>query len=775
MPEFARVMTLTSSHDLAMPLDGKQCLTACLRLTAPCGTFVLPCGSKLIRTSLLNLPVGSESVSVSVEKGVSWPQCGGSCEAASVACTKCSCVAISITGDMVESQVQAKQWVVGVRYLPQDFIKMACNAGHPFNLEAGVPTVLKDCIDQLARMSAADVAAHRCRKLRLWLDWARELQADEASCKAAMSPERRSILAPKRLKLLARIIEVEGFPDVSLAAELERGFDLVGSMPISHHLPPKFKPAGLSVDALSASAKRAREAVRRSTRSSGDPAMDKALWEKTLVEVSKGWMVGPIAWESLVNDEVVSKRFPIQQGQKVRPIDDYTMSSINATVTQWEQPTVDTVDTICATALSCMRAFRAMGVSSDLQCRSLDLSSAYRQLCISDQSAPFAYIAVYDPDSRTSKLFRQIGMPFGSRCSVNAFIRCARCLQWLCAKALLVPSTCYFDDYVILSAPGLVKSTSWTVDLFFDLLGWLFDREGPKADVFSHEVSALGVHISFAQAAEAQMSVRNTEKRCTELVAQIDAVLSAGSLSRKDSLVLRGRLAFADAHVFGRAGRRGLQAITRHAYAKPFKASISPALLRALQILRRRLDANEPRSLSAAIFECWYLYTDASFEQNGSGGIGGVLVSPDGKPRAWFGFPLTSADSSLFLAPGQQTAIGELETVAVVLALRAWGNRLAGKHLISFVDNEGSKYSLVRGYSDSPSISFLCGLADAVLDEHRILAWFSRVPSFSNIADAPSRGETHVLLPDSCRAETSGLRFMLQEIGRSVAHERGGG
>ena len=313
-------------------------------------------------------------------------------------------------------------------------------------------------------------------------------------------------------------------------------------------------------------------------------------------------MVGPIVWESLVNDEVVSKRFPIQQGPKVRPIDDYTMSSINATVTQWEQPTVDTVDTICATALSCMRAFRAMGVSSDLQCRSLDLSSAYRQLCISDQPAPFAYIAVYDPDAKTSKLFRQIGMPFGSRCSVNAFIRCARCLQWLCTKALLVPSTCYFDDYVILSAPGLVKSTSWTVDLFFDLLGWLFDREGPKADVFSHEVSALGVHISLAQAAEAQMFVRNTEKRCTELVAQIDAVLSAGSLSRKDSLVLRGRLAFADAHVFGRAGRRGLQAITRHTYAKPFKATISPALLRSLQTLRRRLDANEPRCLSAAIF-----------------------------------------------------------------------------------------------------------------------------------------------------------------------------
>ena len=218
---------------------------------------------------------------------------------------------------------------------------MACNAGHPFNLEAGVPPVLRDCIDDLAKMEAADVASHRCRKLRLWLEWAKELRSEEEACKAAMSVERRSILAIKRLKLLGRIISAEGFPDVSLADDLERGFDLVGSMPMSHHLPPKFKPAALPVGALSAGAKRARDAVRHSTKSSGDAEMDKALWDKTLAEAEKGWLVGPIGWDELVGDEVVSRRFPIQQGAKVRPIDDYTMSSINATVTQWEQPTVD--------------------------------------------------------------------------------------------------------------------------------------------------------------------------------------------------------------------------------------------------------------------------------------------------------------------------------------------------------------------------------------------------------------------------------------------------
>ena len=216
-----------------------------------------------------------------------------------------------------------------------------------------------------------------------------------------MSVERRGILAPKRLKLLDCIIKAEGFPDANLASELETGFDLAGDMPLSHHLPPKFKPADLSVEALKSGASKARAAVRQSTRSSGDPAMDQALWDKTLAEVEKGWLVGPMEWETLTGTEVVSKRFPLQQGQKVRPIDDYSMSSINATVTQWERPTVDTIDVICSSMAFLMRGLKAMGRSPELQCRSLDLSAAYRQLCISDQSSGFAYIAVYDPKAQS--------------------------------------------------------------------------------------------------------------------------------------------------------------------------------------------------------------------------------------------------------------------------------------------------------------------------------------------------------------------------------------
>ena len=89
VPEFAQVLTLTSARELALPIDAKQCLSVCIQLQADCGTFVLPCGSRLLRTSLLNLPVGADTVSVTVEKGVSWPRMGSSHSSATAVCGKC--------------------------------------------------------------------------------------------------------------------------------------------------------------------------------------------------------------------------------------------------------------------------------------------------------------------------------------------------------------------------------------------------------------------------------------------------------------------------------------------------------------------------------------------------------------------------------------------------------------------------------------------------------------------------------------------------------------
>ena len=104
---------------------------------------------------------------------------------------------------------------------------------------------------------------------------------------------------------------------------------------------------------------------------------------------------------------------------------------------------------------------------------------------------------MYDSSSGSAKFFQQVALPFGSRSAVNAFIRCARFLQWIAARVFILPLTCHFDDFVAFSMPNLCNNCQATLCLMLDLLGWQFDREGPKSDVFSGVVSALGVQFDW--------------------------------------------------------------------------------------------------------------------------------------------------------------------------------------------------------------------------------------------------------------------------------------
>lgn len=128
-------------------------------------------------------------------------------------------------------------------------------------------------------------------------------------------------------------------------------------------------------------------------------------------------------WEALPESSVVSKRFPLKQGDKLRPIDDYSRSQVNSAISIYDQVTTDGVDAVAAMLAFCMKSLSEHGSPTELLGRSLDLSSAYRQLCISEETKSYAYIAVYCPETKQSHPFRQICLPFGSKAAVNAFIR----------------------------------------------------------------------------------------------------------------------------------------------------------------------------------------------------------------------------------------------------------------------------------------------------------------------------------------------------------------
>ena len=76
-----------------------------------------------------------------------------------------------------------------------------------------------------------------------------------------------------------------------------------------------------------------------------------------------------------------------------------------------------------------------------------------------------------------------------------------------------------------------------------------------------------------------------------------------------------------------------------------------------------------------------------------------------------------------------------------------WSRRLRRRSTFYFVDNEAAKNTLITAYSSHPIVSKLLSAAAGLDVTDSSLSWFERVPSPSNVADAPSRGEPPLRLP----------------------------
>lgn len=226
-------------------------------------------------------------------------------------------------------------------------------------------------------------------------------------------------------------------------------------------------------------------------------------------------------------------------------VDNYNESQVNDAVTIANRCTVDGVDTISATGAMYHQGMREHHTADRLLGRSFDLKSAYRQLAVSDASLKWARLAVYDPHEALTKVFQQYSLPFGAKASVIAFIHCARMIQFL-AHRLMIVATCYFDDYVVFSRSSLSKNTEMAFSTLLHILGWKYDTSGLKADTMSQIISALGVEFCLEKAADGIIEVRNTKRRKRELDSQISAAIAEGKLSSTASASLRGRLGFAE-------------------------------------------------------------------------------------------------------------------------------------------------------------------------------------------------------------------------------------
>ena len=327
----------------------------------------------------------------------------------------------------------------------------------------GLPHALSHALDFLQSRSLKEVARHRLDTLNFWLDRGKKLCNDEIKLHESLHPSLRGILAPKRLLLWREMLEYYHYPDVAVFDEVVSGITLSGAAPNVPFFQPGFKPAKITENDLASSARASRIALLASVRSSGDPEIDQEVFSKTQAEVECGWLEGPIDLCSLEPSAVISRRFGIRQSSgetvKIRLIDDFTASNVNQTVQVENAPKLHTLDIVAAL---CMELLRQHGNLEWLG-KTIDLSSAYRQLGVSPQSRwGVVYCSVRPVIKDGKDLFYAGATIWGQPFSLRIFESGALAVVLGCVALKFLWSS-FFDDFITLCRKG--EAQPWKLQL----------------------------------------------------------------------------------------------------------------------------------------------------------------------------------------------------------------------------------------------------------------------------------------------------------------------
>ena len=628
----------------------------------------------------------------------------------------------------------------GIPFSPDEFIQEALERGHPKSFSRLVPRVLQTAIENnFGKDGLHSLPLSRIQWFAKWTERAKQLQQRDMEIKNALPDHAAKILEAKRLALFKEFLEDLEYPDLGAFDELVDGTDLVGEVKPFGIFEKSFKPAERTVQQLREASKSERMLNFFKCSSSGDKEIDDIVYRKTLEEVEFGWATGPLRLEDLPADAVISRRFGLRQPGKIRLIDDLSASGINQTVQTAESPKPHSADFIAAMLLAVLQVSKG----SKLMGRSFDLKSAYKQLAISPNSLSFAFVAVYNPDKARAEVYQLLAAPFGATRSVYSFLRLSNAVWYIGVKALNLIWSCFFDDYVIFSRDEHVNNAEQSMSLLFKLLGWKFAEEGDKADTFCREFGALGIRIILDGADKGLVKFTNIEKRSTELIGTINTFLSKGSMTVLEAQKLRGRMQFMDDQLFGRLGKLCMREVTNHA-CDPKTSKLSTRTYDALKRFIIFLEHAEPRRLHLSTDDVWHIYTDACYEPTSCDwkcGLGGVLVGPNGKQVAYFSVSLSDEQMELLGSETKKTIIFEAELLALVLAFSVWREYIAAFSLICFVDNNSARDVAISGNGRNITANCLIEFLLKLEMSSCTTPWYARIPTPSNIADEPARGE----------------------------------
>jgi hypothetical protein len=259
----------------------------------------------------------------------------------------------------------------------------------------------------------------------------------------SLHPELKTIIAEKRVLVFAEMLEHLEFPRRSeLVHFVVTGFPVVGPYPRTDIFPAAVREAVYTPEDLWRLSRSLRNSLASVSGGSSDPGLDVEVWEATLEEVRRGWLLEPADEASLdkaLGCWIPSRRFGIRQSAKLRVIDDFAASLVNDALSAEESVDPDGLDRIAVNAKAHLDAFTAPLTSrpasspfaadvrhadhaeARLVSRLWDVASAYRHLARAPKHGSFTVIAVWNPFAGKFAYFQQPALAFGAAASVFSF------------------------------------------------------------------------------------------------------------------------------------------------------------------------------------------------------------------------------------------------------------------------------------------------------------------------------------------------------------------
>ena len=193
---------------------------------------------------------------------------------------------------------------------------------------------------------------------------------------------------------------------------------------------------------------------------------------------------------------------------------------------------------------------------------------------------------------------------------------------------------------------------------------------------------------------------------------------------------------------FGRVANQPMRVLSKLASSNRISLRLTEHDVISLTFLKDRVLTAPPVRISRVSMNTVLIFTDGSCEGEDSltGGVGGILINEWGVPTSFFSESVPNYIMEEFKNHSSHP-IFELEILPVLCSIFAWSSYLASKQCVFYLDNEAAQGALVKGSSETSYAASMLRLFTELEMKLQIKTWIARVPTSSNPADKPSRGD----------------------------------